>query len=140
MKKTFLFIIVLSLFVWQGALAQPSGDEQVKINIIIDNMAIEASLNASEAAQDLLSRLPITIEMHQHQNREYYGNIRLHKNVQTQDGYQIGDIGYWAAGNALVLFYDKGYTGDLSIVGQMTTGFEKLSNLDKTIQVRIEKP
>lgn len=123
----------------QGASAQINGDKMVKIKIILGETTILAMLNNTSTARDLLKRLPVVLNMMPHQNREYYGNIQLDKNSPRQDGYKIGEIGYWSSGNSLVLFYGEGYTDDLIIVGEIISGLDELSHIDGAIQATIEK-
>lgn len=137
--KKLLFFIVLILFAGQNVDAQTAGEKFVKIKITSGNKVIFAQLNDSAPAQDLLKRLPMTLNMNAHQNREYYANIRLDDTSSTQDGYQIGDIAYWPLGNSLILFYDKGYTSNLIIMGKITSGLDLLSDMRLGFSAKIEK-
>lgn len=142
MKKLYLFIISFAagLFLtFQGISAEKQGEESVKIKITSGNKIIFAQLNDPVTAQDLLSRLPITLQMNAHQNREYYASIRLDQNSSTQDGYQIGDIAYWALGNSLILFYDKGYTSNLIVMGKIGSGLDMLQDMGTGFSAKIEK-
>lgn len=139
MKNLVLTIAMALLLFIKGADAQRLGEKQVRIRITSEDLSIEATLNNSAPAQDLLKRLPITLSLHQHQAREYYANIRLDKNDITQAVYQVGDIAYWTSGNSLVFFYDKGYTGSLIIMGKMILSSNKLSKKGISFQARIER-
>lgn len=139
MKKTTLILAMTLLLLFKGADAIERGDKLVRITLTSKDVKIEAILNESAPAKELLSRLPITLNLHQHQAREYYANIRLDKNDRTQDGYQVGDIAYWTPGNSLVFFYDKGYTGSLIQMGKITAGLDKLSKMGSSFEVKIEK-
>lgn len=110
----------------------------MKIKITIDNNVIVVELNDSATAKDLFSKLPLTLHLNKHQNREYYTRIKLDKTFPPQDGYQVGDIGYWAAGDALVFFYDIGYTDNLIILGQITQGIELLPKMGNSVSAHIE--
>lgn len=138
MKKIILFLIAILLLVTQGAKAEMSGAKMTEIKIVSGDKVILAKLNNTSTAQDLIAKLPIKLKMNPHQNREYYANINLDKTSATQDGYKIGDIGYWVSGNSLVLFYDKGYTNDLIIMGNITDGLDKLSKINGSFQATIE--
>lgn len=127
------------LSAFQGADAQTVGEKSVKIKITSGNQVIFASLNNSAPAQDLLNRLPITLYLNAHQNREYYASIHLDNNSSTQDGYQIGDIAYWTPGNSLILFYDKGYTNSLIIMGKISSGLDMLQDMGAGFSAKIEK-
>jgi hypothetical protein len=135
MKKLVLITItfVAALFA-----ATSEGKAEMNIKITAGQTVIMASLNDSAPAKDLFSKLPLTLAMNRHQNREYYADIRLDKSGKTQDGYQVGDIAYWGTGNSLVLFYDKGYTGGLIIMGRITSGLDKLSSMGGDFTALIE--
>lgn len=137
-KATFILTMAL-LLLFKGADALEREDDLVKITLTAKDVKIEAVLNESAPAKELLNRLPITLDLHQHQAREYYTSIRLDKTDLTQDDYQVGDIAYWTPGNNLVFFYDKGYTGSLIKMGKITNGLDKLPKMGSNFEVKIEK-
>lgn len=137
--KKLLFFIVLILFAGQKVGAQTTGENFVKIKITSGDKVIFAQLNDTAPAQDLLSRLPIILQMNAHQSREYYASIRLDNSSSTQDGYQIGDIAYWPLGNSFILFYDKGYTSNLIVMGKIASGLDLLPDMGPDFSAKIEK-
>lgn len=137
--KKLLFFIFLILFASQEVDAQTVGEKFMKIKITSGNKVIFAQLNNTAPAQDLLSRLPIILHMNAHQSREYYASIHLDNSSSTQDGYQIGDIAYWTLGNSLILFYDKGYTGNLIVMGKIASGLDSLPDMGPDFSAKIEK-
>ncbi len=141
MKKLILIISLITLLPLSlhGAEMVDKGTEKVKIRITSEKNIITAVLNDTPTAQDLIKKLPITLKMNMHQNREYYTDINLSKNTPTQNGYKIGDIGYWTPGNNMVIFYDKGYTSSLIIMGHITSEIETLSNMGNSFIAKIEK-
>lgn len=142
MKKSVSFLLTLIavlLLALTGAAAQESGEKQVKIKITSGNTEITAMLNDTSPARDLIKKLPVTLNLHQHQSREYYAGIRLDKNSPTQDGYQTGDMAYWTPGNSLVLFYGEGYTGSLIIMGKITSGLNLLPAMGNSFTAKIER-
>lgn len=141
MKKLRLLVVfaaTMMLLGFQGASAQKTGENSVKIKITSGEIVIMAVLNDSPPAVDLIKRLPITLNLHRHQSREYYADIGLKKSGATQDGYQVGDIAYWVSGNNLVLFFDKGYTGNLIIMGKMISDPKMLALMENNIRAQIE--
>lgn len=111
----------------------------MKINIQTEDFYMTAELNNTATAEDLYRRLPLTLTMHPLQNREFYANISLSENAAESDGYKIGDIGYWTPGNALVFYYGPGYTGNLIILGRITSGLKELSSARKSFTAVIRK-
>lgn len=142
MKKHLLWIVLFAVWILpglRGVSAAENGVENVKIKITSGATTLLAELNNSPASRDLIAKLPVTLKMSQHENREYYGSIQLAKTGKTQNGYQVGDIAYWTPGNALVLYYAKGYTGSLMIMGRITSGLDKLPLLGSAFTATIER-
>lgn len=141
MKKSILLIIpvvILSLII-RGADASGKRNEEMKIKITTGDTTITAVLNDTPASQDLWQKLPLSLEMHPHQNREFYADIRLSKDGKTQNNYAVGDIAYWTPGNSLVLFYERGYTGSLIIMGKIISGLNDLAQISGSFSALIEK-
>lgn len=140
MKVIPLAFLVISILlpVFRGAAAEKTGEKEVEIKITSGNTVITATLNNSSASKDFIKKLPLTLNLYFHQNREYYTDIRLDKNDQTQNGYTIGDIAYWTPGNSLVFFYNEGYTGNLIIMGKIKSGLKELPKIGKNPKVKIE--
>lgn len=141
MKKLSLLIvsaIAMMFFGLQGVSAQKTGENPMKIKITSGDVVIMAVLNDSAPAADLIKRLPLTLNLHRYQSREYYTDIGLDKSGTTQDGYQVGDVAYWVPGSSLVLFYDEGYTGNLIIMGKMISDPKMLALMENSIWVEVE--
>ena len=111
----------------------------MQIKITVEGTVITADLYDNPTSRDLYSLLPAELYMNPLQNREFYGNIQLFSDTKRQDGYQIGDIGYWIPGETLVLYYGPGYTDNLIIMGHITEGLEKLATNDHGFTAVIEK-
>lgn len=135
--KHLAIILGIMLFVTQTAFADET-EKQMKIKMTIDTHIIIAELNNTATAEDFFSKLPLTLTLNNHQNREYYTNIKLDKMAPIQNGYQVGDIGYWGAGNALVFFYDTGYTDNLIILGKIIQGLEFFPHMSHAVSAHIE--
>ncbi|MDR2400370.1 MAG: hypothetical protein LBD73_01805 [Deferribacteraceae bacterium] len=144
MKTVSLFIAAfligaLFLFLRGTAVQETDGKgKQVNIKITSDDMVIMATLNDSAPSRDLIKRLPITLNLHSHQNREYYADIGLAKDGNTQSGYEIGDIAYWTPGDSLVFFHREGYTGNLIKMGYITSELDTLRSMGGSFQAKIE--
>lgn len=117
-----------------------SGDKNaMKIRIIASGLTMTATLNDTQTAKDLAAKLPLRLRLNKHQNREYYASLKLSKNAKQEDGYSIGNIAYWPMGESLVVFYDKGYTSNLIVMGDITSGLEQLSKMGSTFEALIER-
>ncbi len=113
--------------------------ENMNIKIIIGDKILTAILNDTPTSQDFIDKLPLTLQMSRHDDREYYADMSLSKNVSTQDGYVVGDICYWTPGDCIVFYYAKGYTGSLIKMGRITSDLSIFKSLDNNIVVIIEK-
>lgn len=114
-------------------------NQKMNIKITAQNHVFFGALNNSPTSQNLYEKLPLTLTLSRHQNREYYTDLSLDTRGNQTNGYQIGDIAYWVPGHNLVFFYDTGYTGNLIILGKITDGLDELSTMDAHFQAVIEK-
>ena len=117
----------------------PNQSENMNIKISIGDKILTATLNDTPTSQDFIARLPLTLQMSRHDDREYYAAISLSKNASTEDGYVVGDICYWAPGDCIVFYYAKGYSGSLLKMGRITSDLSIFKSLDNNIAVIIEK-
>lgn len=113
--------------------------ENMNIKINIGDKILTATLNDTPTSQDFIARLPLTLQMSRHDDREYYAAISLSKNASMEDGYVVGDICYWAPGDCIVFYYGKGYSGSLIKMGRITSNLSIFKSLDNNIAVIIEK-
>jgi hypothetical protein len=121
---------------------RPSED-RMKIQITIDDQRFEATLAESAAARDLVAQLPVTIDMVDHGQVEKTGPLPSPLSLQGQpDGADpdVGDLGYYAPGNDLVLYYgDQSYYPGIVILGQLDgDAAQRISALDGPITARVE--
>ena len=122
-----------------GQPENPNQSENMNIKISIGDKILTATLNDTPTSQDFIARLPLTLKMSRHDDREYYAAISLSKNASTEDGYVVGDICYWAPGDCIVFYYAKGYSGSLLKMGRITSDLSIFKSLDNNIAVIIEK-
>ena len=95
----------------------------MRIKITIAGQVFHATLADSPAAHDLIAQLPVTIEMADHGAVEKTGALPSPLSLEGQpDGADpdIGDLGYYAPGNDLVLYYgDQSYYPGIVILGRL---------------------
>lgn len=106
--------------------AQPPADpdeDQMKIQITIGDQRFDATLADSAAADDLIAHLPVTVNMTDHGGVEKTGRLPSPLSLTSQpEGADpdIGDVGYYAPGNDLVLYYgDQSYFAGIVILGKL---------------------
>jgi hypothetical protein len=95
----------------------------MKIQIAINDQRFEATIFDSAAGRDLLAQLPLTVDMVDHGAVEKTGPLPAPLSLDGQpDGADpdIGDIGYYAPGKDLVLYYgDQSYHPGIVILGRL---------------------
>lgn len=127
-----------------GPTAQEAPQEDpVQIRITIGDQRFGATLMQSAAAEDLLTQLPVTVEMTDHGSVEKTGPLPAPLSLEGQpDGADPdpGDLGYYAPGNDLVLYYgDQSYFPGIVILGRLDDdASERLAALDGSITATVE--
>lgn len=85
--------------------------EGTKIKMTAGTTEVVITLNASHAAADLVSMLPLELMLIE--RNDFAKGMTLPRNLSTQEAttrsYEIGDFGYWDAGPDLAIFYDDIY-------------------------------
>ncbi|MEV6493342.1 cyclophilin-like fold protein [Actinoplanes sp. NPDC051633] len=103
--------------------SSPDQEEQMKIRIVIGDQRFEATIVNSAAGRDLIAQLPLTIDMVDHGSVEKTGPLPAPLSLDGQpDGADpdVGDVGYYAPGNDLVLYYgDQSYYPGIVIIGRL---------------------
>ena len=95
----------------------------MRIQITIGEQRFDATLSDSAAARDLLAQLPVTVDMADHGGVEKTGRLPSPLSLDGQpEGADpdVGDLGYYAPGNDLVLYYgDQSYFPGIVILGRL---------------------
>jgi hypothetical protein len=98
-------------------------EDSVRIKITIGGQVFHATLSDIPAAHDLIAQLPVTIKMADHGAVEKTGALTSPLSLEGQpDGADpdVGDLGYYAPGNDLVLYYgDQSYYPGIVILGRL---------------------
>ena len=129
-----------------GAETGQPGDNQeprMNIRITIDDQTFDATLHDSAAARDLLAQLPVTVEMTDHGGVEKTGPLPGRLSLEGQpDGADpdVGDLGYYAPGNDLVLYYgDQSYFAGIVVLGRMSgDAAERIAGLEGSVTATVE--
>jgi hypothetical protein len=98
-------------------------EDDMRIEIGIGTQQFEATLDDSAASRDLIAQLPLTLDMSDHGGVEKTGPLTSPLSLDGQpDGAdpEVGDLGYYAPGNDLVLYYgDQTYFDGIVVLGRM---------------------
>ena len=139
-RRNKIFCFFFMFFILGSDGFADEGGKQMEIRISGAEFEIKAELNDTATSKDLWASLPVRLRFYPLQNREFYAPIALEKEgSDVRDGYEIGDIGYWTGGDTVVLYYGEGWTGDLIIMGRMTSDFDFLRTISEPFDAVIEK-
>ena len=117
------------------------------IEITIDGERLQATLDGSAASRDLIDQLPVTLEMSDHGSVEKTGRLPAPLSTAGQPPAadpDIADVGYYAPGQDLVLYYgDQSSFPGIVVIGRMDPATaERIAAMDGTITatVAIQRP
>ena len=118
-------------------------EEPVKIQITMGDQRFEATLTDSAAARDLVAQLPVTVDMVDHGGVEKTGPLPAPLSLEGQpEGADPdpGDLGYYAPGNDLVLYYgDQTYFPGIVILGRLDgDAAEQIAGMDGPVTATVE--
>lgn len=124
-------------------LDDPAQEGAMRIQITIDDERFGATLAESAAALDLLAQLPTTVEMVDHGGVEKTGPLASPLSLDGQpDGADpdVGDLGYYAPGNDLVLYYgDQSYFRGIVVLGRLDAhAAGRIAELHGPVTARVE--
>lgn len=115
----------------------------MRIHLTIGDQHFQATLDDSAATRDLAAQLPLTLVMSDHAGVEKTGALPAPLSLDGQPAGadpDVGDVGHYAPGNDLVLYYgDQSYYDAIVVLGRMhDDAAERIANLDGSIEVLIQ--
>ena len=121
---------------------EPTETNPMQIQIRIGDQELGATLEDSAAARDLAAQLPVTIDMVDHGGVEKTGPLPSPLSTEGQpEGAdpEVGDVGYYAPGNDLVLYYgDQSYFPGIVVLGRLDgDAAAQIADLDGTITATV---
>ncbi len=122
---------------------EPSQENRMNIQIMIGDLTFGATLHDSPAARDLVAQLPVTVEMTDHGGVEKTGPLpgplSLEGRPEGADP-DVGDLGYYAPGDDLVLYYgDQSYFPGIVVLGRMSgDAAERIADMDGSVTAIVE--
>ena len=120
----------------------PVQEDDMRIEISITGQRFQATLDDSAASRDLIALLPVTMEMNDHGAVEKTGALPSPLSLEGQPAGadpDVGDIGYYAPGNDLVLYYgDQSYYNGIVVLGHMEgNAAEHIAEMDGAITATV---
>ncbi|WP_246209932.1 cyclophilin-like fold protein [Nocardioides piscis] len=121
----------------------PTEENAVTLEITVDGQRIRAILDDSPASRDLLAQLPQTVEMTDHGGVEKTGPLRTPLSLDGQPAGadpDVGDLGYYAPGNDLVLYYgDQSYFPGIVVLGKLEdNAVRRIADVAGRVTVKVE--
>jgi hypothetical protein len=118
-------------------------ENRMTLQITIGGQRFGATLRESAAARDLIAQLPVTVDMVDHGGVEKTGPLPSPLSLDGQpDGADpdVGDLGYYAPGKDLVLYYgDQSYFPGIVVLGRLDgDAAQRISELDGPVTARVE--
>ena len=116
----------------------------MKIKITVGDTELFATLEENATTEELISQMPMTLPMMDLYGREMcyrYGAYALPTDQLQSDGYEVGDIAYWAPGGSLVILYKQnGEHFEHQHLGHIDSGVEIFENTgDTDVTFELEK-
>ena len=117
-------------------------NETIKINLNMNNKTFSATLNNNETVKDLVSKLPLTLNMQELNSNEKYNylDFNLPTNSNRENRINAGDIKLFG-NNCLVIFYESfNTTYSYTDLGKIDNVNEFVSELgSETVTITFEK-
>ena len=117
-------------------------DTEVKVKITVGDTELIATLENNATTQAIIEQMPMTLPMMDLYGREMcyrYGAYALPTDNMRSDGYEVGDIAYWAPGGSLVILYaQNGEQFERQHLGHIDSGvevFENTGDVDVTFEL-----
>jgi hypothetical protein len=118
-------------------------DDSMDITITIGGQRFRATLADNATTRDLLAQLPLTLDMTDHGGVEKTGPLPAPLSLDGRpEGADpdVGDLGYYAPGNDLVLYYgDQAYFPGIVVLGRLDpTAAQRIAALDGAVTATVE--
>lgn len=122
--------------------APQEGDTRIQISI--EGERFQATLAESAAARDLVAQLPLRLDMTDHGGVEKTGPLPAELSLAGQPSGadpDVGDVGYYAPGNDLVLYYgDQSYYDGIVVLGHLEgDAAERITRMESDVTVVVDR-
>lgn len=119
-------------------------EADMRIEISVEGERFQATLTDSAASRDLIAQLPLTLDMTDHGGVEKTGALPSELSLDGQSSGadpDVGDVGYYAPGNDLVLYYgNQSYYDGIVVLGKFEGDApERLARMDGDVTVDVDR-
>lgn len=118
-------------------------EERTAVTLTVGETVLEGYLNSNRTARDLISRLPVTLNLNRG-SHDYCGGISpalVYDDGDVQNGWNNGDIAFWTAGNDFVIFHSdeehSSSTGNIVNIGAVTSDINTVRSFGDNINVTV---
>lgn len=125
-----------------GTTANESEVSELKVKITVGDTELTATMEDNATTRAIIEQMPMTLPMMDLYGREMcyrYGAYALPTDELRSDGYEVGDIAYWAPGGSLVILYaQNGEQFERQHLGHIDSGvevFENTGDMDVTFEI-----
>lgn len=115
---------------------------EVRVKITVGETELIAVMEDNATTQAIIEQMPMTLSMMDLYGREMcyrYGAYALPTDNLRSDGYEVGDVAYWAPGGSLVILYKQnGEQFERQHLGHIDSGveiFESTGDVDVTFEL-----
>jgi hypothetical protein len=120
----------------------PTDPGAERLEIRTGSVRLLATLRDTAAARDLRAQLPARLTMRDHRGVEKTGPLLRALTVTDEPrgaDPEVGDLGYYAPGNDLVLYYgDQSHYSGIVILGRLEGDLAALADLEGDIDVQVD--
>ena len=121
---------------------QPAGTAE-RLEIRAGGVRLVATVRDTAAARDLLRQLPARLTAREHGGVEKTGRLPSPLTVGDEPAGadpDVGDLGYYAPGQDLVLYHgDQSYFDGIVVLGRLEGDLTALAHLDGDVDVQITR-
>jgi hypothetical protein len=117
--------------------------EETPIRVRVNSTTIAGTIQHNPTGSDLLSRLPVTVRVRDHNQQEKTGPLPTPLTMDEMpsgDAPKSADIGYFAPGNDLVFYYtDAPYWRGIARIGRLDGDLSVLADAPGELTVVVER-
>lgn len=142
MKISFVVILFILLLPASGRCADQAHGSTNSIRVVFNNYEVVVSMFDNPASRDFLSLLPLQVSFKDFAKEEKVACLprKLETSASPGPSEVRGDFTYYRPWGNLAVFY-KGFGSDsqLTVLGRITSGKERLAGMTSDFTARIER-
>lgn len=119
------------------------------IQIVVNNLRIQAELNDTPTAQAVVDALPITGTVQRWGQEIYFGiSVEAQLAEDAREDVAVGELGYWPPGRAFCMFFGRTPASQddqpraaspVNVIGRMGGDLTSLGEVPAGVPIRLER-